>query len=198
MINKEDFKQTAIDEIHPYAKNSRFHSEKQIKQIANSIETFGFNNPIQVDENAIILSGHGRLYAAQLLGLETVPVVTIIGLTEAEKKAYVIADNKLSLNSSWDDNMLEQEIESLKEEGFDLDLLGWDVLPDFAPDVDFSILEDNSEEDDKIEKMSSDVKKAIQIEFDHDDFPIAQEMVKEARDAGVYIGGLLIDALSSR
>ncbi len=198
MISKEDLRQTPIGEISPYSNNSRFHSEKQIQQIANSIEKFGFNNPIQVDENNMILSGHGRMYAAELLGLDKVPVVKVKGLTDAEKKAYIIADNKLSLNSTWDDGVLEQEIEALKEVGFDLDLLGWDVLPDFSPEVDFSVLDDDDEADEEIDKMATSVKKAIQIEFDHDDFPIAQEMVKEARESGVYIGGLLLDALSSQ
>jgi len=194
MISKEDLKQTQIDKIFPYPNNSRYHSEKQIQQIAKSIEKFGFNNPIQVDENAMILSGHGRLFAAQSLGLEDVPKITIKGLSDTEKQAYVIADNKLGLNSSWDDTLLEQEIEALREEGFDLDLLGWDVVPDFAGDLDYSILDDN-EIDNELQEMTKNVKKAIQIEFEPDDFQEAQEVIKFWRQKDAYIGGIILDYL---
>lgn len=192
MISKEDFKQTPIDKIYPYPNNSRYHSEKQIQQIANSIEKFGFNNPIQVDENSMILSGHGRLFAAQLLGLSNVPVITVTGLSSAEKQAYVIADNKLTLNSSWDDILLEQEIESLKEEGFDLDLLGWDVLPTFGNELDYSILDDDDLDAD-LSDMKDGVKKAIQIEFESHDYEEAAELVKFWRGQGAYVGGLILD-----
>lgn len=194
MIADEDFKITPIEDIHPYENNSRFHSEKQIQQIANSIDKFGFNNPIQVDEKGMILSGHGRMYAAQLLELDEVPVVTVEGLSEAEKKAYIIADNKLSLNSSWDDVVLEQEIEAIKLEGLDLDILGWDVIPDFAGDLDYSILDDD-EDDAELDEMTRDVKKAIQIEFNSDDFEEAQEVIKFWRQKDAYVGGIILDYL---
>jgi len=194
MINKSDFTITDIHDITPYANNSRFHSEKQIQQIAKSIDQFGFNNPIQADEKGMILSGHGRVLAAQHLGLKQVPVVTISNLSDSEKKAYIIADNKLALNSSWDDELLEQEIRSLKDSDIDLDILGWDVLPDFTSTVDYSILDDD-ELDDELDEMKKDVKKAIQIEFESDDYEEAQKLVKFWRDKGAYVGGIVLDFL---
>tara|TARA_R110001632_G_scaffold39236_2_gene98270 strand:+ start:1675 stop:2280 length:606 start_codon:yes stop_codon:yes gene_type:complete len=194
MISEENIQQVGINDITPYGNNSRFHSEKQIEQIAESIKQFGFNNPIQVDEDNVILSGHGRLYAAQHLALETVPVITVEGLTEAQKKAYVIADNKLTLNSSWDDEKLNLEISALKDLDFDLDVLGWDVLPDFQDDIDYSILDDD-DLDDELSEMTGDVKKAIQIEFEAEDYEEAQEVIKFWRGKEAYVGGLILDYL---
>lgn len=101
------------DELIPYARNSRTHSPEQVQQIAASIREFGFTNPVLVDENGGIIAGHGRVLAAQLLDMEEVPTITLAGLTEAQKKAYVIADNKLALNAGWDFDMLKIEIEAL-------------------------------------------------------------------------------------
>jgi DNA modification methylase len=115
-----------IDELKKYENNSRTHSEKQIKQIERSITEFGFTNPILVDQNSEIIAGHGRLEAAKNLKLEMVPTITLEGLTEEQKKAYVIADNKLALNADWDLDMLSVELQGLDEIGFDLDLLGFD------------------------------------------------------------------------
>ena len=194
MINKSDFTITDIDDITPYENNSRFHSEKQIYQIANSIKQFGFNNPIQADENGIILSGHGRMLAAKHLGLKEVPVVTISNLSESEKKAYIIADNKLALNSSWNDELLQQEIQSLKDSEIDLDILGWDVLPEFISNIDYSVLDDD-DLNDELSTMTKDVKKAIQIEFESDDYEEAQQVVKFWRDKNAYVGGIVLDFL---
>lgn len=194
MISEDNIQQLPINDVTPYENNTRFHSDKQIAQIAESIKQFGFNNPIQVDENNTILSGHGRLYAARSLGLETVPVITVEGLTDAQKKAYVIADNKLTLNSSWDDEKLKIEIAALSEADFDLDVLGWDVLPDFKDDIDYSILDDD-DLDDELEDMTKAVKKAIQIEFESDDYEEAQEVIKFWRAKEAYVGGLVLDYL---
>lgn len=117
--------QVPIDDLVPYASNPRLHSAEQVQQIANSILEFGFNNPILVDENRIIIAGHGRLEAARLLNLDEVPVITLSHLTETQRRAYVIADNKLALNASWDDLLLSQEIELLQAEDFDVSLLGF-------------------------------------------------------------------------
>ena len=113
-------------DIIPYAMNSRTHSDEQINQVAASIKEFGFTNPILVDEFNIIIAGHGRLLAAKKLGLNQVPTITLEGLTEAQRKAYVIADNKLALNAGWDDQALQAELERLKELDFDLELTGFD------------------------------------------------------------------------
>lgn len=116
----------ATDDLIPYINNSRTHSESQIKQIAASIREFGFTNPILIDESGTIVAGHGRLVAAQLLDLDEVPTITLKGLTDAQRKAYVIADNKLALNSGWDDELLKIEIEILKNLDFDLGVIGFD------------------------------------------------------------------------
>ena len=115
------------DDIIPYAMNSRTHSDEQVAQVAASIKEFGFTNPILVDEFNVIIAGHGRLMAAKKLGLDQVPTITLEGLTEAQRKAYVIADNKLALNAGWDDQALQTELERLQELDFDLALTGFDV-----------------------------------------------------------------------
>ena len=113
-------------DIIPYAMNSRTHSDDQVNQVAASIKEFGFTNPILVDEFNVIIAGHGRLLAAKKLGLDQVPTITLEGLTEAQRKAYVIADNKLALKAGWDDQALQAELERLKELDFDLELTGFD------------------------------------------------------------------------
>lgn len=113
-------------DIIPYAMNSRTHSDEQVAQVAASIKEFGFTNPILVDEFNVIIAGHGRLLAAKKLGLDQVPTITLEGLTEAQRKAYVIADNKLALNAGWDDQALQTELERLQELDFDLALTGFD------------------------------------------------------------------------
>ena len=116
----------SVLELIPYANNSRTHSDEQINQVASSIKEFGFTNPVLIDEQGGIIAGHGRVMAAKKLGLTEVPCVELVGLTEAQKKAYVIADNQLALNSGWDLDMLKLEVDSLQEVGFDIDLLGFD------------------------------------------------------------------------
>ena len=117
-----------IDELIPYANNSRTHSEEQVSQIAASIREFGFTNYVLIDENNGIIAGHGRVLAAKKLKLEEVPCIELTGLTEAQRKAYVIADNKLALNSGWDDEILKLEMEALGELDFDLSLIGFDEI----------------------------------------------------------------------
>jgi len=109
----------------PYAGNARTHSDAQVAEIAASIRAFGFTNPILVDGENGIIAGHGRLLAARKLGLTNVPVIELAGMTEAEKKAYVIADNKLALNAGWDLELLRTEFEALQGLGFDLALTGF-------------------------------------------------------------------------
>ncbi len=111
--------------LQPYAGNARTHSDAQIAQIAASIEEFGFTNPILADGEGVIIAGHGRLLAAQRLGLEKVPVITLDHLTDAQRRALVIADNKIAENAGWDEETLRLEIEALQELEFDLDLIGF-------------------------------------------------------------------------
>lgn len=115
-----------ISELTKYERNSRTHSAAQIEQIKNSIKEFGFTNPILIDEHGLIIAGHGRLEAAKELSMEAVPTITLHGLSDAQKKAYVIADNKLALNAGWDDAMLESELRILQEVDYDLSLIGFD------------------------------------------------------------------------
>ena len=114
-----------IDRLIPYARNSRVHSPDQIAQLAASIKEWGWTNPILVDVDGQIIAGHGRLEAARMLKVTEVPVMVADGWTEAQKRAYVIADNKLALNSDWDTKLLSYEFDDLKEMGFDLDLTGF-------------------------------------------------------------------------
>ncbi|MBT7399229.1 MAG: ParB N-terminal domain-containing protein [Hellea sp.] len=180
-------------ELVPYVNNSRTHSEQQVQQVAASIKEFGFTNPILIDHDGGIIAGHGRLQAAQLLSLDEVPTITLKGLTEAQRKAYVIADNKLALNAGWNDELLKVEIEALTESDFNLDILGWDVLPDFVDEIDYSVLD--GEFDEELAEMEEGVKKAIQIEFESHDYDEAAELIKKFRAEGAYIGAILIEAL---
>ena len=115
-----------ITSLIPYAKNSRTHSDAQVAQIAASIKEFGWTNPILVDGDKGIIAGHGRLMAARKLGLDQVPVIELKDMTPSQKKAYIIADNQLALNSGWDTSLLSIELNELKDEDFDLSLLGFD------------------------------------------------------------------------
>jgi hypothetical protein len=115
-----------IGALLPYARNSRTHSDAQVAQIASSIREFGWTNPILVDAEGTIIAGHGRVMAARKLGEAKVPVITLGHLTEAQKRAYVIADNQLALNAGWDAEMLKVEIAELADADFDLSLLGFD------------------------------------------------------------------------
>lgn len=113
-----------IDELLPYAANSRTHSPEQIAQIAASIREFSFTNPILIDGEGTIIAGHGRLLAARKLGMEEVPAIVLDHLTKAQQRALVIADNQLALNAGWDMEMLENEVRTLDDEGYDLAILG--------------------------------------------------------------------------
>lgn len=117
-----------IDKLIPYARNARTHSPDQVNQIAASIKEFGFTNPVIVDEGFGVIAGHGRILGAKKLGLKAVPCIQVTGWTEARKKAYVIADNKLALNAGWDETILGLELAELVDMGFDLQLTGFNPL----------------------------------------------------------------------
>jgi DNA modification methylase len=122
------YRMVKTDELVPYENNPRTHSDSQLKKIVASIREFGFTNPILTDGDAGVIAGHGRLLAAQQLGLETVPTIELKHLTPAQRKAYVIADNKLALDSDWDLDLLRLELGDLRDMGFDLDLTGFDPM----------------------------------------------------------------------
>ena len=117
--------QKPVDKLIPYINNSRTHSDEQIAQIAASIKEFGWTNPILVDGANGIIAGHGRLMAARKLGYTEVPTIELKDLTKTQRKAYIIADNKLSLNAGWDDEILRFELGELDAEGFNLELTGF-------------------------------------------------------------------------
>lgn len=120
-----------ITKLVPYARNSRTHSDAQVAQIAASIKEWGWTTPVLVDEDGSIIAGHGRTLAAQRLKMTQVPVMVAKGWSDTKKRAYIIADNKLALNGSWDNELLRVELESLHEDSFDMDLLGFDA-PELA------------------------------------------------------------------
>lgn len=119
--------QIAVADLIPYARNARTHSDAQVAQIAASIREFGFNNPVLIDVDSGIIAGHGRVLAARKLGMREVPCIRLGHLTDVQRRAYILADNKLALNAGWDEAMLALELSALEIEGFDLDLTGFDA-----------------------------------------------------------------------
>ena len=114
-----------VDKLQPYDRNARTHSPEQVAQIAASIVEFGFLNPILVDSSAGIVAGHGRLLAARKLGLAEVPVVVLDHLSETQRRAYIIADNRLAMSAGWDEALLAEELRDIKADGLDLSLVGF-------------------------------------------------------------------------
>ena len=117
----------SIDDLIPYARNARTHSEAQIAQIAASMCEWGWTNPVLIDAGGQILAGHGRVLAARTLGFKECPVMIADGWTQAQKRAYILADNRIAENAGWDDAMLRVELQSLQEDGFNLDITGFDA-----------------------------------------------------------------------
>ena len=124
----------APSDLRPYSRNARTHSRKQVRQIADSIERFGFTNPVLVSDDGEIIAGHGRVEAARLLGLETVPTLRLSHLSPEERRAYVLADNKLALNAGWDQDILVIELQALIDLDFDVTLTGFSLA-----EVDFTL-----------------------------------------------------------
>ena len=120
------YKIKLVNDLIPYINNSRTHSDEQVTQVAASIKEFGFTNPVLIDGDGGIIAGHGRIMAAKKLGMDEVPCIELVDLTEAQRKAYVIADNQLALNSGWDLDLLKLEVEGLQDVDFNIDLLGFD------------------------------------------------------------------------
>lgn len=184
-----DIVQQKLDKLLPYKDNPRKHTDTQINQIAASIKEFGFVNPILADEKNMILAGHGRYLAAKTLSLSEVPVVVIKNLTEDQKTALVIADNKIAMNSTWDENLLWDQIRQLNEKGFDLNLLAFDemeILPMTDPNTVIDPLAEweDMPEYDQEDQMSY---KSILVHFknakDYEDFKkfIGQDMTDKTK-----------------
>jgi ParB-like chromosome segregation protein Spo0J len=170
-----------LDALTPYDKNARLHTRVQIEKIAKSIAAFGFNNPILIDSDQGIIAGHGRLEAAKLLELESVPVIRLDHLNEKERQAYILADNRLADLSQWDEELLGKEVAALQEAELDLDALGWSEdelaalvagLDELAPtDDDLSAISDES----------SSETKTFRFEFDVTDYAEISEMLDTLR-----------------
>ena len=152
MASSTSIKKIKTTDLIPYANNSRTHSDEQVLQIASSIKEFGFLNPVIIDADNGIIAGHGRVMAAKKLGIDELPCIDASHLTEAQKKAYIIADNKLALNAGWDDEILRIEFDALKELDFDLELTGFsldeidgleieEIAPEYEEDADGEVIE---------------------------------------------------------
>jgi len=126
-VDNPSYKRISIDDLIPYARNARTHSDAQVAQIAASIKEFGFLNPIIIDGDNGIIAGHGRVMAARKLGMTEVPCVEAAHLTDAQKKAYILADNQLAMNAGWDNDLLKIELLDLQSQDFNLDLIGFDA-----------------------------------------------------------------------
>lgn len=137
-----EIKNIKIQDLKPYKNNAKIHSDYQIGLLVKSIKEFGFINPVLIDEDNNVLAGHGRIEAAKQLNIEELPAIVIKGMTETEKKAYIIADNRLSELAIWDNRIIAQELKDLKESDFNTDVTGFSV-----EDIDFSFLEEEEKED---------------------------------------------------
>ena len=149
------YENVAIEKLKPYEKNARTHSPEQVDKIAKSIEQFGFINPVLIDGDYGIIAGHGRVLGAKQVGLTEVPCIFVEDLTETQKRAYILADNKLALDAGWDDEILKAELNFLKEVNFDISLTGFDM--------------------DEIDLNATD------IEFKEDDFDVDAELPAEPK-----------------
>lgn len=129
----------AVSSLIAYEKNARTHSDNQVTQIANSIQEFGFTNPVLIDKDGVIIAGHGRVLAAVQLGMTEVPTIVLDYLSDRQRRAYVLADNKIAMNSGWDFEMLSSEVSDLMEMNFDIDVVGFN-----EQEIDALLQDDNS------------------------------------------------------
>lgn len=175
-----------VSELVPYANNSRTHSPQQVDQIAASINEWGWTVPVLVDEKGMLIAGHGRIMAAQKLGIDKVPTITVRGWTEAQKKAYVIADNKLALNADWNLQVLTSEIDSIARLDFDISKLGFDdnELSKMFNDV-FGVTIDN---DFKIEEELESITVKFSPDVKIDVINAVTTAVKDIPSAEVWTG----------
>lgn len=183
-----------IEELIPYARNSRTHSDAQVAQIAASIKEFGWRNPVLVDGENGIIAGHGRVLAARKLGIKDIPTLDGSDMTETQKRAFIIADNKIALNAGWDEELLMLEIEDLKDLGADISLLAFDPSEIQVTQLDYSVLDDE-EIDEQLDEMADGVRKAIQIEFEPDHYQEAYDLVKWWREQHAYVGYMVMNFL---
>lgn len=171
----------ATDDLIPYFNNSRTHSESQVKQIAASIREFGFTNPILIDEEQTIIAGHGRVMAAEVLSMSTVPCIRLSGLSEAQRKAYVIADNNLALNSGWNIELLRVEIEELERLDFDIPLLGFD--DDFMQLIESPEIELGMTPEEKLENYLQGDTKILRLAYSQEELESVVALLDKGLEA---------------
>ncbi len=193
-MNKLEIKYRKVEDLIPYARNSRIHSDAQVAQIAASIREFGFRTAVLVDGDNGIIAGHGRVLAARKLGMDEVPTVDGSDLTDTQRRAYVIADNKIALNAEWDKEMLLLEIQDLEDMGADIGILAFDPSELESKDIDYSVL-DGEDVNTQITQLNDGTRKAIQIEFELEHFDEAAALVKFWREQGAYVGYMLLEHL---
>lgn len=189
-----------LDEITPYENNAKEHPDWQIAQIKNSIEQFGFNDPIAVNENMGIIEGHGRYLAAKELGLKEVPCIILSGMTADEERAYIIAHNKLTMNTGFDLEVLEYELNALKVEDFDLSLTGFEniEIDDILNSDEINAL--NSISEDGYSSLADDIKEGAEIFTISFNFPIdkKQDIENLIKERGKeYFVNLIIEELEN-
>lgn len=193
----------SVNRIIPYERNARVHDAAQIDQIIASINEFGFTNPILIDANNVVVAGHGRLEAAKRLGMDMVPTIKLGHLTDAQRRAYTIADNQIALNSSWDLELLQLELGELQKLDFKIEMMGFDQSKILSLQhdgseqvVDYDVLGDDELE--ATNDLREGVKKAIQIEFHINDYEEAFALFKYWREKGEYVGKMLVNFLKEK
>ncbi len=146
----------SVDKLVPYVNNARTHNEEQVTKLRSSLREFGFINPVIIDKDYGVIAGHGRLMAAKAEGIEEVPCVFVDYLTDAQKKAYILADNRMAMDAGWDEELLRVEIEALQAEAFDVGLTGFDeqeISDLFADESDTGAEDDDYDLSDALEKQ---------------------------------------------
>jgi hypothetical protein len=187
---KMKIENVAVSALRPYARNARTHSKKQIRQIANSVERFGFCNPVLIDDDNHIIAGHGRVAAAKLLDMNEVPTVRLSHLSEADRRAYILADNKLAENAGWDREMLAIELQGLIDLNFDVDVLGFETAEMDLLFEDMPGSQDGSEAEDEVPEPEDE---AVTKEGDLWELGNHYLLCGDARDPKAY-GELLGDS----
>ena len=176
-----------VSDLIPYINNSRTHSDEQTTQIASSIKEFGFTNPVLIDESGGLIAGHGRLMAAKKLDLKEVPCIVLSGLTEAQKKAYIIADNQLPQNAGWDLDKLKLEIDTLSEMDFDIDLLCFD--DDFLSIMETDVVDLGMTPEEKLDNYLNGDTKIIRLAYSEEEVSTVTKLMDkglESTGAGDY------------
>lgn len=188
--------QIKVESLIPYANNAREHSDEQVEQIAASIKKFKFNNPVLVDKESGILAGHGRVLAAKKLGLDTVPCIRLDHLTDVEKRAYILADNQIALNGSYNYDIVTKELQELASLEFDTALTGFDLEELTVKPMDYSVLDEA--DDVKLQELERSARRAIEITFTVEDYPKAYEVLSFAKSQDDNLGMTIVEFLQEK